>query len=460
MFYFFKKRCQLHNRHTSDYQLQIEQLNEKLTSDHEKLSKHKQLLEQQNNQIKEQNAELEIHRNDLEKLVAERTKELIIAKEQAEESDKLKSAFLENMSHEIRTPMNAILGFINLLDNPQLEEKTRQYYINYINQSGKILLRLIDDIIDFARLEAGQIFIDKRRCSITDLVNEILPVYRKKISAEKPKITVLLESPDDEIISSTDGSRLKQIINHLLDNAMKFTNSGFIKLSYNIQAKSIRFEVEDSGIGISEKYLERIFDRFFKIENTETKQFKGAGLGLSLCKNLLNLLGGKISVISEPDKGSTFSFTIPYEPHEVISTAEKNRKPVNYTWDDKHILIAEDENTNYHFLEAVLKKTGAQLIRAENGIELLELFQKLDKIDIILLDIKMPGLDGLKALKLIRETSTEIPILAQTAYNSPSDRKRCLEMGCNDFIAKPIPQHLLLEKMDKLIRNFEKGKSE
>lgn len=417
------------------------------------IDKQSGIIEQHKTAIASLKEQIEKHKNQLEDIIVERTRALVEAKEKAEGNDKLKSAFLENMSHEIRTPMNAILGFINLLDNPSLDESTREYYLNYINQSSKTLLRLVDDIIDFLRLEAGEIFIDRRQCKINDIVNEVASAYRKKIVVEKPKLTLQLEGLKDELVTYTDTNRLKQILNQLMDNALKFTESGQVKLQVVLNNETVDFSISDSGIGIEEKFLNRIFNRFFKIETEYSKNLKGAGLGLSICKQLVELLEGNITVTSKLGEGSTFTLSIPYQPREIISTNTQVRKKTFYSWSNKEILIAEDEDTNYHFLEAVLSKTGATLTRAENGVELLELFNTPKRYDIILLDIKMPGLDGLKALKLIRQISEKIPILAQTAYNSPSDRKKCLDMGCDDFIAKPIPQHLLLDKMNKL---FEK----
>lgn len=456
----FKKRCITFQEKSKVLEEKISALKKEQSKNTEELNNKQKRLEEQNDQILQQNKELEEHRSNLEELIKKRTKELKAAKEKAEENDKIKGAFLENMSHEIRTPMNAILGFINLLDSPSLDEKTRQYYVNYINQSGKVLLRLIDDIIDFARLEADQVFLDRRQCNVNELCESLIATYRKKASTEKPKVSVLLETTEKAINTTTDNNRLKQILNHLLANAFKYTEAGFIKLRYELVEKKILFQVEDSGVGIEEQYIDRIFDRFFKIENDNSKLFRGAGLGLSISKSLVTLLNGDISAKSKPGKGSTFSFYIPYHPYEVISSTDHKKKPINYVWDNKTFLIAEDENTNYHFIEAVLKKTGAKLMRAENGIELLELFDKNPEVDIILLDIKMPNMDGYKALKIIRESSSDVPILAQTAYNSPRDRKKSLQLGCNDFLSKPIPQHLLLEKVDKLLREADKKKQE
>lgn len=280
------------------------------------LHKNEEILAQ-NEEISAQKKELEIHRNQLEKLVEERTKDLKIAKEKAEESDRLKSAFLANMSHEIRTPMNAIIGFTDLLNDPELDKKTKYEITELINTNSDNLLRLIDDILDIAKIEAGQIDIKKEDLQLQKIYSDIIPVFNEKkqsINKNDIEIAVLASNDDLNFILNTDPLRLKQILSNLIDNALKFTEKGRINIGHTINQKNntVDFFVEDTGIGLSDEEKEFIFKRFSKIEDNKKKLYRGAGLGLAIAKNLIELLGGEISVISEKDKGSKFHFTLPF----------------------------------------------------------------------------------------------------------------------------------------------------
>lgn len=431
--------------------MQLEQIVKERTNElnlrNQELKKQHDLANKQKDQILQQNAELEQHRNKLEELITKRTNELKIAKEQAEESDRLKTAFLENMSHEIRTPMNAILGFVNLINNPSLDHNSRDYYFNYINQSGKTLLRLIDDIIDFSKIETGQLVIEKKECQLERMISELITEYRDRTIREKPTITIAVNHPDQSLDVIADCDKVKQTLSYLIDNAIKFTPSGSVTISYEPIENEIEFKVEDTGIGINENNIKRVFDRFYKVEEDKTKVFRGAGLGLAISKRLVELMGGKIWAKSVHGKGSVFYFTIPHQVHDAQKKEVKTTKKETYDWRNFTILIAEDDDTNYYFLEAVLYKTKVTIIRAVDGVELLEIFNNDTHFDLLLLDIKMPGLNGFNAIRLIRQQNKDLPVIAQTAFTQSSDREKCLQYGCNDYMAKPINKDLLLKKI-------------
>ncbi len=407
---------------------------------------------QQKQFIEQQNIELEKHRNRLEQLVKERTIELEAAKNKAEESDRLKSAFLANMSHEIRTPMNAIVGFTSLLKEPDLSTKNKQDLINHIVHNSDTLLHLIDDIIDIAKIEAGQLNINKRNCAINKILTELFETFNeKKKLLRKLDLEFILKPGinNDHFSVYTDPIRIQQILINLLDNAIKFTEKGSIEIGYNIEETvedpSIVFYIKDSGIGLSKDQQSKIFTRFTKFENDRKKLYRGAGLGLAICKNLSNLLGGDIWVESEVNEGSTFYFNIPFiqKSEKEIRSKKQVEEVVNHNWSDKTILIAEDEESNFKFLEMALSKTNVKLEWALNGKEAIEKFQK-NNIDLILMDIKMPHMDGLEATKMIRQMDNKIPIIVQTAFAMENDEKISIECGCNDYISKPINKDRLL----------------
>jgi len=450
---------------------QISMMNLKLTSlvkerTHE-LEKHSLEIENQNkeiasqrdmatiqrDQIQKQKEELEFHRNNLTLLVKEQTNELNIAKDKAEESDKLKTAFLENISHEIRTPLNAILGFINLLIEKKDDQRSRDYYLRIINESGKSMLRLVQDIIDFSRIQIGELKPVYGECNITELIKELVSTNREKIAREKPKLSILASLPKEETIAITDERKLNQILSKLIENSIKFTDEGHITIGiYKCNNSHITFIVEDTGIGIDPQHADKIFDRFFKVQDENPdKLYRGSGLGLAFAKVVTELMGGKIWVESQLKKGSKFYFTIPHikpksnEPRAEIS-GEKE-----YKWAGKKILVAEDQESNYLLIEAFFKNTGVILYRAKDGVELLELLEKEPDVNMIFLDLKMPRMDGINAMKIIRESNKIIPVIAQTAYDRTYHREKCLEMGCNEYFVKPLRKKEMLEVVLKYL---------
>ncbi len=424
----------------------------------EEIEAQRDLENEQKKQIQKQNEELEKHRTQLEKIVEQRTAQLKFAKERAEESDRLKSSFLANMSHEIRTPMNAIIGFSELISDPELAYDQRKELVNHLNSNCNSLLHLIDDIIDIARIEAGQLRIFKQDCFVNQTFIELYESFYETHLKGNPNVELLteMETTDQDLSIHTDPYRFKQIMNNLIGNALKFTDQGYVKFGYHIEPTGnegfIRFFVQDTGIGLSKQEQEEVFEQFRKIDaKQKDKLYRGAGLGLAISKNLINELGGEIWIESEPGLGSTFYFTLPY-----IKTNKKFQQlespSTTYDWKDKTILIAEDEDSNIMMITMLLQKTNINIIHVKNGKDAIQKCKEFRFINVVLMDIKMPKINGLDATKEIRRFNKEIPIIAFTAYAMPADQDKAYRAGCTDFIAKPIKTDILLQKLDHYLK--------
>ncbi|NJM15662.1 MAG: response regulator [Bacteroidales bacterium] len=362
-------------------------------------------------------------------------------KQKAEEADKQKSAFLANMSHEIRTPMNAIVGFGQLLEDPNLNEEERKEFIDTINSQGEYLLSLINDIIDISKIEAGVITLREEVCDLQDLMHDLY-VFFKLNRTNNIDIRALHDQLTFGSEIYTDATRLRQILTNLISNAVKFTEKGYVEFGVELSGdqQKLQFYVKDTGIGIGQESLNRVFDRFYQVMHRNKEvAYKGTGLGLSISKAFVELMGGDIWVSSEEFVGTTFYFTIPYQPVE----KEKQRVKVekneysNIFYGHK-ILIVEDIESNYQFLRHALEPTGAETIWAKNGKEAIDHFKKDSSIALVLMDINMPVLDGYDATKKIRQLNQTVPIIAQTANAMEGDRKKTLRAGCTDYIAKPV----------------------
>ncbi len=386
-------------------------------------------------------------------------------KNKAKNSDKLKTSFLSNMSHEIRTPMNAIVGFSQLLTSPSLNDERKKIYIEQINTNADQLLKLIEDIIEVSKIEAGKISVLSEICYINQFLDDIYTSFEahKGIMGKSGlELRITKAHADKNFTILTDRYRLNQILSNLLANALKFTESGYVEFGYSEleidNEKHLEFFVKDTGLGIQSEKLPYVFDRFSKIPASKTKLYGGTGIGLSISKSLVELLGGKIYVESEENQGTTFYFTIPvkHAEQEQIdqSVAKKNITTTvekKYNWSRKNILIAEDEEMNYLYLQEVLKPTNAQVLWAQNGEEAIREIERNPEYDIILMDVRMPKIDGYQATQTIKHTHPEIPIIIQTAYAMPSERETGYASGCDEYIEKPVNRDLLLNLISEYL---------
>lgn len=367
--------------------------------------------------------------------------ELIKQKEKAIESDNLKTAFLQNISHEIRTPLNGIIGFSNLLQYDDISKDDIKDYTKMIQQSGYRLIEIINNILDISKIETGQIKIDKKQFSLNSLIDDLYISYKKIAEDKEIEFKGITTLSDESSIVIGDEIKISQVLNNLLNNAFKFTINGKITFGYNIKEKDIEFFVKDTGIGIRQDDLSRIFDRFTQTDNSLSRGFEGAGLGLAICKGLVNILGGKIWLSSQYEIGSEFYFTIPYfTPIDENLILKKTNSSIKQF---KTILIAEDDLVSFKYLKTLLEKKNIQIIHAENGEDAIYYALNYSDIDLILMDIRMPNIDGIEATKRIKAKLPNLPIIAQTAYSFNEERKMILEAGCDDYIVKPIDKEIL-----------------
>lgn len=378
--------------------------------------------------------------------------QLKVEKERAEKSDKLKSIFLANMSHEIRTPMNSIIGFTKLLLTNGFNKSQTKKYLKIINKNSEQLLTLLNDIIDLSKIEIGELKLDKSEFSLTTLMEEIYSSFYVNKHLQEKQIDFkydFYEELDCNVIS--DRNRLKQILNNLISNAIKFTEKGSIHFGcYFIEPGILKCYVKDTGPGISDKHKYEIFNRFVQVDREEHSKKEGTGLGLSITKGLIKLLGGEIGIKSKKDKGTIFYFTIPVQKTEDNSEISDNVIDKKYDFSNVNILIAEDIEDNYQLIREILKKTKCNMKWVKDGLQCLNEFKKR-KYDIILMDMRMPIMSGYDAVKRIRELDKDIPIIAQTAYALTNDKQNLLSIGCSEYIPKPIDNNELLSTISKYI---------
>ncbi len=389
-----------------------------------------------------------------EMIRAEYEQELIKAKEKAEESDRLKSAFLANMSHEIRTPMNGIIGFTNMLAENGISNDMIHRFIRIINENSQQLLRIIDDIIDVSRIEAGQMETVSDPFSLNEMLYAVYHNARLKTETKNLKLSLVspLQEGNDLILS--DKVRLRQILENLIGNAIKYTLKGHIMFGYAVKDGLLEFFVEDSAIGIPGELHEIIFDRFWRVEDKRLVQgnVRGTGLGLSIARAYVQKLGGEIWLKSAPGEGTTFFFTIPdiRVPNQQVKTEEET--PSEIVRKNATVLIVEDEDTNVEYLEVILKKLEMEFLIARTGEEALLLVKDHPEIELILMDIKLPDMNGYDATRKILEMRKNIPVVAQTAYAMSGEKERAISSGCSDYLSKPIRKGELIKILGKHLK--------
>jgi len=383
-------------------------------------------------------------------------KDLKKAKQDAEIANNYKNHFLANMSHEIRTPINTIIGFSELIKGDNLSVQKRNKYSEIIEENSQALLRLIDDIIDVAKIEANELKIKKEACSLGDMFSELEMTYNNFLRRkQKRNVELIFHIPQEahHDVIFTDSYRLKQILNNLYINALKYTEAGHIEIGYTILNESkLRFFVSDTGVGIPSTRLKNIFKRFNYSDETAVENTPGAGLGLSICKDLALLLGGDINVKTVEGEGSVFYLTLPYDKIKIpmVRASAATTPQSRYNFSKYTIMIAEDTPYNYEYLYSILHKTGANVVWAKDGIDVLKMYNS-SKIDLILMDIQLPEISGYEATTQIRLTDQTLPIIAQTAYAMAEDRQKCMEVGCNDVLVKPIRMDEVLSTVAKYL---------
>lgn len=416
-----------------------------------KLTEKNELIEAQNERYIQINKVLALQIEAKEKQALE----LIKAREKAEESNNLKSAFLNNLSHEIRTPMNQILGFAGLLKEKDITDNTRDEYIDIIQQQSNQLLHIITDIVEISIITTGQVELKTSTFNFGEMMDELLAYFRPKAENRNLELISNNKIAFEDAVIQGDLVKMKQIFSNLIENAIKFTDAGTIEIEYHIAGNKIIVSVKDTGIGIEKQEKQVIFDQFRQVEISMSRRYGGLGLGLSISNAYIRMMSGTIRVESEPGKGSTFFVEIPYIPamHVLHCQAEPLPIPVISwpDWQDKIMLIAEDEESNVQFLIAVLRSTKIQLLIAVNGLEAVEKCKRHPEIALVLMDIKMPRMDGLEATKIIKSFRNDLPVIATTAFAMASDKEYILEAGCDDYLPKPLKREDLISKIHQYI---------
>ncbi len=378
---------------------------------------------------------------------------LVKLKEKAEESDRLKSTFLANMSNEIRTPMNGIVGFAELLKEPHISDEKKRHFVEIINTNAYHLLDLINDIIDISKIEAGQVDCNLSKVNLNSLLEEIYYMWSPSAKKKNIKLSSIFALNNSQSGITTDALKLKQIIINLISNAIKFSDDGKVEYGYYLKNRELLFFVKDTGKGIPAEYVDKIFERFYQLDNLPQDSRTGSGLGLPISSAYVQLLGGKIWLDTELGKGTTFYFTIPYKPTTTTQLTDTNLKYYeDLDWSNKTILLAEDDISNNIYIAEVLRKTKVNIIIAKTGQEAIDKVKSEKQIDLILMDIKMPVIDGLTATKEILKINQNIPVIAQSAYAFAENVDNAKKAGCVDFISKPTKSTELISKITKHLR--------
>jgi PAS domain S-box-containing protein len=378
--------------------------------------------------------------------------ELIYAKEKAEESDRLKSSFLSNMSHEIRTPMNGILGFTELLKEPRLTGEEQQEYIRVIEKSGSRMLNIIDDIVSISKIESGQINLSYNETSIKNQLQSLSDYFKLKANEKNTELKINNTLSEEDSLIRTDKEKVYAVLSHLLKNAVKFTDYGLIEIGCFKNNNFITFYVKDSGIGINPNQIDLLFERFRQEDDSLNRNYDGAGLGLYIAKSYVDLLGGKIWAENNVDNGAIFYFEIPYiRPYEIEKEVQVPIPVIQNETQKLKILVAEDDSISLKFISKILKIFGENLLIARNGFEAVSLCKKHPDIDIILMDIQMPVMNGYEAIKKIREFNEDVIIITQSAFVFTDEAEKAIEVGGNGYISKPINKNQLIDHINKQV---------
>jgi CheY-like chemotaxis protein len=401
-----------------------------------------QLLQNQNlvleEKVKERTAELEATNI-----------ELNIAKNKAEASDKLKTAFINNISHEIRTPLNGILGFGQILTDTTLTSDEKEEYLSMLNTSSDRLINTVTNFIDISLLKSKTQEVNKRDFELESLINAIAQIFVKPCQSKNLDFSIDIPLAGQGLIVNTDKELLEKALFHLVDNAVKFTDNGFIKIGFEINETNVSFYIKDSGKGVAPEFHKEIFNSFSQEDSFMTRGYEGSGLGLSIASGIIGLLGGKIDLYSEKGKGSTFSFSLP-----CISQSSaiklKNSFAINRKADEKFkILVAEDDEFNFFYINMLLKADLVDIYHAENGQEAVEFCRNNPDIDLVLMDLKMPVMDGFEATSLIKAFRNDLPVIAVTAFSGSEDRRKAMSAGCDEFLTKPLKKEILFDTLVK-----------
>ncbi|UZJ39577.1 MULTISPECIES: PAS domain S-box protein [unclassified Prosthecochloris] len=380
--------------------------------------------------------------------------QLIEAKEKAEESDRLKSCFLANISHEIRTPMNGILGFSRLLREPLLSGEEKEQYIELIHESGKRMLSIINNLIDISRIETGELSLYPGKTSVNEIIEKIHADFFEQAQGKCISFSAEAGLSAKESLIITDKVRLSQVLSHLVGNALKYTHEGEVAFGYKKDDGMLEFYVRDTGIGIPDDQQGKIFEHFRQVSLDATREYEGAGLGLSLSKKLVEMLGGTIRVDSAPGKGSTFFFTIPYDSL-LVSNAQLRidmQEDGNSSFlSGLAVLVVDDDSISRLLLKGILSSRKVNVILAKNGKEAVEKVQKVPGIRIVLMDMKMPVMNGYEATSRIKEIRPELPVIAQTAFADPEEKEVAKEAGCDVVLSKPINSSELLAEIQRYV---------
>ncbi|MFZ4464763.1 MAG: PAS domain S-box protein, partial [Bacteroidales bacterium] len=419
-----------------------------LSIHHDQLNESKIILEKQNLQLLQLN---ELLRKQNEEIISKNT-ELALATEKAEASSRLKTAFLNNISHEVRTPLNGIVGFAQFIADEDMPAKDKQEYIEAMNMSVNRLMNTISDILDVSLLMTGNMQVQFDKFLMNELIEEVYQKY-EDVAKEK-EIDFKFILPDPQTITViNDKDFVLKIITEIVDNAIKYTNSGFVLYGYKLVGDEIEIFVEDSGIGISEEALPEIYEPFTQQDSSNTRSFEGSGLGLTLVRGLVDLLDGTIHIQTKKDKGTKFVITIPH--HQPAAQIRATIAPIQEVSEGKSykpvILLAEDEELNILYSKQIFKNRNFKLEFAKNGLEAIDMAKKMPDIELILMDIKMPVMDGLEATRHIRQFRPDLPIVAVTAYAGSEHHKLCMDAGCTDYVSKPFEPVELFELINRLI---------